>query len=145
MEQNEVLNYDSLLTVGVYSMRLQSSIIPEEWLASIIDTLKDLIGWGIEVMKDKNIKILSANVVEDASTKYVEIKFELLQNPVPVVAIVFAVLAVLGIFGAFLTFSSIEKIVDNPVIGTGVGLGIILLVGFLLLYFVRNFKTLFKG
>lgn len=140
------LDYNSTLTVGTYRLKLKSSIIPEDWLASIITTFKDLIGWGLEVVEGKPIKILSATTetAPDLS-KYVVLEFQLLKNPVPVAAIVLAVLAVLGIFGAFLTFDSISQITENPVIGTGVGLGIILLVIAGVIWLAGNYKKLLTG
>ncbi len=140
------LDYNSTLTVGTYELRFKSAVIPEEWLTAILNTFKDLFGWGLEVIDGKPIKILSANVETNPDqTKFIVLKFQLLKNPVPVAAVVLAILAVLGIFGAFLTFDSISKITENPVIGTGIGLGIILLVIAGVIWLAGNYKKLLTG
>ncbi|MCC7332645.1 MAG: hypothetical protein IT232_08565 [Flavobacteriales bacterium] len=139
------LDYNSTLLVGRYKLHLKSSLIPSDWLASIIETFKGLIGWGIEVVEGKPIKIISAKAVKKNNADYVELEFDLLKNPVPVAAIVLAILGVLGVFGAFLTFDSIEEITSNPVIGTGVGLGVILLVVVGVVWFAGNYKKIFSG
>lgn len=139
------LDYNSTLLVGVYKLRFKSELIPDDWLASIVETFKDLIGWGLEVFEGKPIKINSCYVEKNEKETFVVLEFELLKNPVPVAAIVLAVLAVLGVFGAFLTFQSIEEITSNPVIGTGVGLGVILLVIVGTIWLAGNYKKLLTG
>lgn len=139
------LDYNSTLLVGTYRLKFKSAVIPEDWLASIIETFKDLIGWGLEVFEGKPIKINSCFTEVSNNETFVVLEFELLKNPVPVAAIVLAVLGVLGVFGAFLTFQSIEEITSNPVIGTGVGFGIILLVIAGVIWLAGNYKKLLTG
>lgn len=65
-------------------------------------------------IENKSVTLSKLLIDKDKRTATVEII--LLENPIPIIAIVFGILIVLGIGLAYLSLDKVEKLVDSPTI-----------------------------
>ena len=129
------------LTKGKYRIyyKFRVNILVEE-IASILNSLKDLIGYVHNVIESKRIKIDNIYSKKIYNDYYLIVEFELLENPVPVAVVGTAILGLFGLTAVLLIFDKIEKISESPL---GTGIGVSLSVGSVILLTVGGY-LLFK-
>jgi hypothetical protein len=126
---------ESYLTVGKYRVVYKANIFANqlEWL---LENLSGLIERTFEVVRGKPIKITQIYQSESNNETYINVEFELLNNPVPAILIVGGIIGLLGMVGVLLVFEKIERISESPL---GAGLGFSLSIGSVVLLLTGGF------
>lgn len=64
---------------------------------------------------NKRVRMNAAAISEDGA--YFTVQIDVLQNPIPIMVMMYGIMAILGIAGAVLVLDRVEKLITDPVSG----------------------------